>query len=130
MHRELGLALTCKPRLLAYLYGVSGVCYQSPTGRPYQNSNALYLDSNFAAQTIAPEINKTSGVVKFKRVVEAPSKLDWNSIFTYRTWRLRCNGPSEPNYNLWSYGVIRSYGYNDVECSIIPLAPSLSKLEK
>jgi hypothetical protein len=79
------------------------------TVRSYQDANALYLDRNLAAQTISPAINEKSGVVKFKRVVEAPSKLDWTSISTYRKWRSRCSGPSEPDYNLSSYGVIRSY---------------------
>jgi hypothetical protein len=83
-------------------------------------NDALYLNGNLAAQTIAPEIDKKSSVIKFNRVVEATSKLDWNATFTYRGWRLRCNGPSEPDYNLWSYGVIRSYGYNDIECRITP----------
>jgi hypothetical protein len=85
-----------------------------------KTNDALYLDGTVAAQTIAPEIDKKSGIIKFERVVEATSKLDWNSTFTYRRWRLRCNGPSEPDSNLWSYGIIRSYGYNDIECRITP----------
>jgi hypothetical protein len=85
-----------------------------------KDNDALYLDGHLAAQTLSPEINENTGSIKFKRVVEATSKLDWNSTFTYRGRRLRCNGPSEPNDNLWSYGVLRSYGYNDIQCRITP----------
>jgi hypothetical protein len=107
-------------RLGLAIVAVAASSFLYATGRLYQDPNALYFDGNFAAQTIDPEIDKQSGIIKFRRVVEATNKLDWHSTFTYQEWRLLCNGPSEPDYNLWSYGVLRSYGYNNIECRIAP----------